>query len=195
MLYEGDQRVNRAHIARVISIIGASAIVLWQLPLFLVMVAQRIGYAFAIDYGEGPLLRQVQYLHQGGTIATLYGDPGQMPFVVVNYPPVFLTVTSIFSWIVPIISAGRLVSTLARIAIVVAIAQLNKPLHASALATAARWLAAATWLAIPIVREWSGVMRVDMLGVALGLWGVYLAWRGRLTGGTILVVLALHCKP
>ena len=67
MLYEGDQRVNRAHIARVISIIGASAIVLWQLPLFLVMVAQRIGYAFAIDYGEGPLLRQVQYLHQGGT--------------------------------------------------------------------------------------------------------------------------------
>ncbi len=195
MIHEGDTRVNRAHIARVISIIGASAIMLWQLPLFFVMVVRRIGYAFPIDYGEGPLLRQVQYLSQGGTIANLYGDPGQMPFVVVNYPPVFLTVTSIVSWIFPIISAGRLVSALAGIAIVVAIAQLNKQLHASPIATAARWLAAATWLAIPIVREWSGVMRVDMLGVALGLWGVYIAWRGRLNSGAILVALALLCKP
>ena len=60
---------------------------------------------------------------------------------------------------------------------------------------ALRWLVACTWLVIPIVREWSGVMRVDMLGVALGLIGLVLAQRGRLTAGTLLVALALLVKP
>ena len=83
-MHEGDIRVNRQHIGRVLSMIVASALILWQLPLFFVMVAQRIAYAFPIDYGEGPLMRQVQYLHHGGTIASVYGDPGSAPFVVVK---------------------------------------------------------------------------------------------------------------
>ena len=194
-MHEGDIRVNRQHIGRVLSMIVASALILWQLPLFFVMVAQRIAYAFPIDYGEGPLMRQVQYLHHGGTIASVYGDPGSAPFVVVNYPPVYLAVTAVVGWLMPVVQAGRLVSTLAGIAALVAIALLNRQPHATPLATAMRWLTAATWLAIPIVREWSGVMRVDMLGVALGLWGVYLAWRGRLNAGVVLVVLSLLCKP
>ncbi|MFM7679311.1 MAG: glycosyltransferase 87 family protein [Roseiflexaceae bacterium] len=187
--------MNRQQIVRIVAMLAASALVLWQLPLYLVMVAQRIAYAFPIDYGEGPLMRQVQFLHQGGTIATLYGDPGQVPFVVVNYPPMYLLVSAIIGWVMPILQAGRLVSALAGIAVMVAIASLNAHAHESKWTTATRWLAAATWLAIPIVREWSGVMRVDMLGVALGLWGVYLAWRGRLNAGTILLALALLCKP
>ena len=190
-----EYRVNRQQIVRIVATLAASALVLWQLPLYLIMVAQRIAYAFPIDYGEGPLMRQVQFLHQGGTIATLYGDPGQVPFVVVNYPPMYLLVTAIIGWVMPILQAGRLISMLAGIAVFVALAQLNTQPHESRWATATRWLTAATWLAIPIVREWSGVMRVDMLGVALGIWGVYLAWRGRLNAGTILVALALLCKP
>lgn len=187
--------MNRQLIGRIVGVIAASTVVLWQLPLFVVMVIQRIAYAFPIDYGEGPLLRQVQFLHQGGTIASVYGDPGVAPFVVVNYPPVYLAVTAIVGWVMPILQAGRVISALAGIAALIAIAQLNTQPHATPLANVMRWLAAATWLAIPIVREWSGVMRVDMLGVALGLWGVYLAWRGRLNAGVILVVLALLCKP
>lgn len=187
--------MTRQQIGRIGAVLLASAVVLWQLPLYVMMVVQRIAYAFPIDYGEGPLLRQVQYLHHGGTLATLYGDPGRAPFVVVNYPPLYLSVTAIVSWVMPILSAGRLVSTLSGIAVLVALALLNKQAHATPFDTLMRWLAAATWLAIPIAREWSGVMRVDMLGVALGVWGLYVAWRGRLNSGAILVVLGLLCKP
>jgi len=71
-MHEGDIRVNRQHIGRVLSMIVASALILWQLPLFFVMVAQRIAYAFPIDYGEGPLMRQVQYLHHAESFSKMH---------------------------------------------------------------------------------------------------------------------------
>ncbi len=80
------------------ALVAAASIVIVLLPLWWWFVGQRIAYPFPIDYGEGPLLRQLTYLQQGGTLTGLYGDPGQPPYLVVNYPPVYLVVSQI-SWL------------------------------------------------------------------------------------------------
>jgi hypothetical protein len=187
--------VNRTTLLQIGIIIVAATCIILQFPLFFVAVGQRIGYLYPIDYGEGPLLRQVQFLVQGGSIAALYGNPGAPPYLVVNYPPLYLLVTQLFATVTPVLFAGRLVSALAGIAAFIAIRFLADDDRDDPYANALRWLVACTWLVIPIVREWSGVMRVDMLGVALGLSGVLLAVRGKLSWGTILIVLGLLCKP
>ncbi len=187
--------MNRNTLWRIGLLIVAAACIILQFPLFFVAIGQRIGYAYPIDYGEGPLLRQVQFLLHGGSIAALYGNPGLPPYLVVNYPPFYLLVTRLVAMVAPVLFAGRLVSALAGIGAFVAIRFLAADDCDDAYTNALRWLVACTWLVIPIVREWSGVMRVDMLGVVLGLTGVLLAVRGKLSWGTILVVLGLLCKP
>ncbi|MFM2308098.1 MAG: hypothetical protein RLY87_218 [Chloroflexota bacterium] len=179
----------------VLSLCAAALVVLVQVPFWVLFVVRRIGYAYPIDYGEGPLLRQLQFLLHGGSLAGLYGDLQAAPFVVANYPPLFLALTRLVAIALPALAAGRVVSMLAGMCVAVAIVLLVLPRERTRLMVLATVLSALSWFAIPIVREWSGVMRVDMLGVAVGLIGLVLAYRGRLTAGTVLVALALLAKP
>jgi len=176
------------------AIVAAASIVMVLLPLWGWFVGQRIAYPFPIDYGEGPLLRQLTYLQQGGNLAGLYGDPGQPPYLVVNYPPVYLVVSQILGIGMPALMAGRLVSALAGLAVATGLWLLMQP-GATTPARLVATLVAASWLTLPIVREWSAVMRVDMLGVALGIIGLVLAVRGRPLWGTALIALSLLTKP
>ena len=178
-----------------LSLCVAAAVILIQLPVWVLTVVRRVGYAYPIDYGEGPLLRQLQFLIHGGSLAGLYGDLQAAPFVVANYPPLYLTMTRLVALVVPELAAGRVVSLLAGVAVGMAIVLLALPRSATRIVIVATLLAAMSWFAIPIVREWSGVMRVDMLGVAVGLVGLVIAQRGRITTGTVLVALALLAKP
>ena len=179
----------------VLSLCAAAVVVIVQLPFWVLFVVRRVGYAYPIDYGEGPLLRQLQFLIHGGSLAGLYGDLQAAPFVVANYPPLFLALTRIAAIVIPPLTAGRVVSMLAGLLAGAAIILLALPRERTRPVLLATILAALGWFAIPIVREWSGVMRVDMLGVALGLIGLVLAQRGRLTAGTLLVALAVLVKP
>ena len=52
-----------------------------------------------------------------------------------------------------------------------------------------RLLLVLAFLALPIVREWAVVMRVDMLGVCLGLWGLAIVQRN--VGRRVVLVAAL----
>jgi len=176
------------------AIVAAASIVMVLLPLWGWFVGQRIAYPFPIDYGEGPLLRQLTYLQQGGTLTGLYGDPGQPPYLVVNYPPVYLVVSQMLGVGMPALMAGRLVSALAGLAVATGLWLLMQP-GATTPARLVATLVAASWLTLPIVREWSAVMRVDMLGVALGIIGLVLAVRGRPLWGTALIALSLLTKP
>lgn len=187
--------MNRTTLWRIGIIVVAATFIIIQFPLFFVAVGQRIGYPYPIDYGEGPLLRQVQFLLHGGAIAALYGNPGAPPYLIVNYPPFYLLMARMIATVTPVLFAGRLLSTLAGVGAFIAIRFLAVHENDDSYGNAMRWLVACTWFAIPIVREWCGVMRVDMLGVALGLTGLLLAIRGKLNWGTILVVLGLLCKP
>jgi hypothetical protein len=210
-------------------------IVAAELAFFALHAAQLLSYPYPLDYGEGPLLAQVDLLRAGTPIWQLYGDPGAPPYAVVNYPPIY----HLFAAFVATIGgntllAGRLVSLAATLATIAALWQLaDRPptkdeglteprigtpnsefrtpnpeprttdrsrftLHASRIIPL-RILLVLAFLGLPIVREWAVVMRVDMLGLALGLWGLVLARRD-LQGRSILwaalpLTLCLFVKP
>ena len=178
-----------------VSLLLAAAIILVQLPFWVLTVVRRVGYAYPIDYGEGPLLRQLQFLMHGGSLTGLYGDVQAAPFIVANYPPLYLSLSRFVAFFVPALAAGRVVSLLAGLVVGMVIVLLALPRHSTRNVVLATVLAALSWFAIPIVREWSGVMRVDMLGVAVGISGLLVAQRGRMTTGSVLVAIALLAKP
>jgi hypothetical protein len=187
--------MKRTHVWWLGALFGAASLVIGLLPLWWVAIGQRILYPFPIDYGEGPLLRQLAYLQQGGTLAGLYGDPGAPPYLIVNYPPVYLLVSQALGWGLPALMAGRIVSALAGVAVALSIWRLVVQPSPPAYGRVFALCTTLTWFALPIVREWSGVMRVDMLGVALGLAGLVAVRHKRPLLGTALVVLALLTKP
>lgn len=160
-------------------------------------IRQLFGFAYPLDYGEGPLLAQVERLRAGVPIWRLYADPAQPPFLVVNYPPLYLLLGA---GLAPLLGstlvAGRLISLLAALGCVAALALLARAWRP--------WVAVAIsllLLTVPVVREWAALMRVDLLGICLGLWGlVVLVGGARLTpgravGAGALLLACLFTKP
>jgi hypothetical protein len=191
-------------------------------------VRQLFGFPFPLDYGEGPLVMQVDQLRSGTPIWQLYTDPSAPPFLIINYPPVYLLLTAALSTLLgSTLLAGRLIALLSTLSVVVALGVLAQTtddgrrttddpaantrrlrfsvlgsrfsalgsrfsVHRSAL------LPALLFLTIPIVREWAVLMRVDLLGIALGLWGLVIVRRGgfrAITLGGLLIVASLCTKP
>jgi hypothetical protein len=133
-------------------------------------------YPYPLDYGEGPLLAQIEVLRAGTTVWQIYADPAEAPFQVVNYPPLYPLLVAALSLLTgDVLLAGRLLSLLATLGCGAAIFRLTrderqpKPDLRRTLRSAC---IALLFLTIPIVREWSVLLRVDMLGVCLGLWGL-----------------------
>ena len=66
-------------------------------------------------------------------------------------------------------------------------------------AAAAGGLVVLAFLGLPIVREWAAVMRVDLLGVCLGLWGLVVVQRHagerRVLWAALPLVLSVFVKP
>lgn len=164
-----------------------------------------LGFHFPLDYGEGPLLAQVERLRAGIPIWRLYADPAAPPYLIVNYPPVYLLLTATLTPLSgAVLSAGRLISLLAALGAVAALAVLATPGRQRARFTPhpASFFLSLLFLTVPIVREWATLMRVDMLGVAPGLWGLAV-----LSGGTgragprraavagALLLASLYTKP
>ncbi|MCG8349775.1 MAG: hypothetical protein MI924_18580 [Chloroflexales bacterium] len=133
-------------------------------------------YPYPLDYGEGPLLDQIEILRAGTPVWQIYANPAQAPFQVVNYPPLYpLLVVALSLLTGDSLSAGRLLSLLAALGCGIALFILTQgkrqPTH-DLRQTLRSALIALLFLTIPIVREWSVLLRVDMLGVCLGLWGL-----------------------
>ncbi|MEO7908275.1 MAG: DUF2029 domain-containing protein [Roseiflexaceae bacterium] len=183
-----------------------------QLVFFAIHAAHMLGYRYPLDYGEGPLLAQVDLLRAGMPVWQLYSDPNRAPYAVVNYPPAYHLATLLLA--LPLgdaLLAGRLVSLTAALAAVGALAVLTKdegrtpnpppPLSfvlRPSSSVVLRLLLILAFLALPIVREWSVVMRVDMLGVCLGLWGLVIVQRQRGRAwlwATLPLALSLLVKP
>jgi hypothetical protein len=193
-----------------------------QLVFFSIHAVHMLSYPYPLDYGEGPLLAQLDLLRHGMPLWQLYANPDRAPYAVVNYPPVYHLVTLLIA--LPLgnaLLAGRLVSLAAALAAVGALWLLTgeprttkSPLPVvrgqSQGATdngqrptdngqrIRRLLIVLAFLALPIVREWAAAMRVDMLGVCLGLWGLVIVRRNN--GRTMLwaalpLALSLLVKP
>lgn len=166
-----------------------------------------LGYSYPLDYGEGPLMAQVRELLRGRPLPSLYADPAEPPYLVVNYPPLVLVVT----WGVSaalgegwhpqtVLFAGRLVALAATIAAALALPMLTLSVVRPA---GRRWpalLAPLLFLSLSLVREWSVLLRVDMPALALALWGLALALRAperrsAAAGAGLLFTLSLLAKP
>lgn len=173
-------------------------------------ILHMLGYPFPLDYGEGPILAQLELLNSGAPIWKLYADPAQSPYFVVNYPPVY-HLSSLFLNLFTnnLLLAGRLVSLLATIGSVIALGLLGSdgraaPKHGAqpGISYGYSLLCGLIFLSIPVVREWAGYLRVDALALALGLWGLLLVRKGLggqsllppIVGG-LLLVLSLYTKP
>ena len=163
---------------------------------------QLLGFGYPLDYGEGPLLAQIERLREGTPIWRLYADPARPPFLIVNYPPVYLLCAALIAPLTgSVLSAGRLLSLLAALAVVGAIALLARPRQAPFGLLRAS-LVALLFLCVPVAREWAALLRVDMLGIALGLWGLA-ALNGnagppgsrRAAGAGVLLLACLYTKP
>jgi hypothetical protein len=187
--------------------IGLALLTLAYLAYFADHAANLLGFTPPLDYGEGPLLAQVEQLRAGTPIWQLYADPQAPPYLVVNYPPVYLICSALLADLLgSTLLAGRLVALAATLGSVVALALLQLQVAGS---VRRRWpaLLALLFLTVPVVREWSVLMRVDLLGVCLGLWGLVVVSGGRrvdLAGGpaplraglaALLLLLAIYTKP
>jgi hypothetical protein len=194
--------------------IGGLALLLLAQVVFLVIRAGHIlGYPYPLDYGEGPLQAQVGWLLSGTPLWQLYSDPALAPYAVINYPPVYHLACLPLAWIFSlfgmntpeaILLSGRIISLLSAIGASVAIACLAWNLQwpkqqSKQQSLIAALLVAALFLGLPIVREWGTLMRVDMLGVSLGLWGMVLVQRWaderKVLWAAALFVLCLFVKP
>jgi hypothetical protein len=167
------------------TLVGLIAIYLWYASDH---VRLLLGFPFPLDYGEGPLLAQIQQLLAKRALWQIYADPAQAPFLVVNYPPLYLVFTSSLAGIIgePLL-AGRIIALFGALASTAALAAL--------IGRRGAWMSL-LWLTIPVVREWMPLMRVDLLGVALGLWSVWLAGCERLPAvqrGLLAGLLAVGC--
>ena len=184
-------------------------IVAAELVFFVVHAAHLLRYPYPLDYGEGPLLTQIKLLLDGTPVWQLYADPGQPPYAVVNYPPVYQLLAAVVARVIgdPLL-AGRLLSLGAALASVALLWALTCEPRAQDDGRLARWhswsvvlrlLIVLAFLALPVVREWSVLMRVDLLGVCLGLGGLLLVQRGvgrkRVLWAALLLLLSLYVKP
>ena len=176
------------------------------LLFFAVRAADLLNYPYPLDYGEGPLLAQVNLLLGGTPVWRLYADPSAPPYAVVNYPPIYHLLSALVA--LPLgnaLLAGRLVSLASALAATAALWALvgapgQRTLRAGlGVQPVMRALIALSFLALPIVREWSALMRADVLGVCLGLWGLLLvqrnAGRSRVLWAALPLGLSLYVKP
>ncbi len=161
------------------SMVALLLLIAGYLLYFITHIWHMLNYPYPLDYGEGPLLAQIHRLRSGETLWHLYGDPTLPPYAIINYPPFAMLLTAISSHIIGnVLLAGRIISLLATLGCVVALAWLTASVQSAARTLHTHrptWLVRGIpllFLTIPIAREWAVLLRVDMLGVCLGLWGL-----------------------
>lgn len=124
-----------------------------------------------LEYGEGPIVDQVERLARGENIYR--PDLSQPPFVISNYPPVFhLAQLPIRNLLGPGFLAGRLVSTIATLLTCFCLYVLARRLRASRLNSIA---AVVLFASSPFILEWGVLNRVDPLALLFSVVALLLA--------------------
>ncbi|MGD2207719.1 MAG: glycosyltransferase family 39 protein, partial [Anaerolineae bacterium] len=174
----------------------ALAALLYLVGLTIWLGVTGLGFPYQLDYGEGFLLHFVKEWLQGRPI---YRAIGVYPYITSNYPPLTMILALALTPILGVTyAAGRLWTLLAILAVAAII--LGWVRRASG-----RWLpslaAALVVIGSPYIYHWAPLFRVDLLGLALTLGGLYAVWRGvesdrprLLWLAMVLFVAALYTK-
>ncbi len=163
--------------------------------------AVALGYPYDLDYGEGVVWEQMRLILRGSGYAALR----PMPAFVFEYPPLYHVVTAAMAGAFGLdpLFAGRLVSWVMALGSAVLIGLLT---NAAIGPAQDRWvrlmcalIAGLVFVTLPVVLNWSTLMRVDMLAYALTLAGLLVAARSAerpmlaILAGT-LFTLALYTR-
>jgi hypothetical protein len=148
-----------------------------SIVFYFVATLSILFFPYAVDYGEAPIMDQVERILSGKTLyRNTLDDP---PYVISNYPPLFLLIYAGFYKIsgLPLIMAGRFISLVSTVISAILLAHLAKSLTSN-------WVSAlftgGVFLGHPYLFTWSGLARVDSLALMLCIAGisiVYHHWR------------------
>ena len=158
-------------------------------------------YPFGIDYGEGIVWHQMHMIMAGKG----YGPIAGFPAIAFPYPPFYYVATSLLAGGTGLdeLASGRLLSVVSAIATAIFIgaiaSRLIRPDADPAVRRTCVIVAGLLALATRPVLEWSILMRVDMLFVALSFAGVYcgllaLARPKMIHAAALLFVAAIFTK-
>jgi len=131
-----------------------------------------ISYPHQLDYGEGPLVNHAIRLAGGEMI--YQPDLDTPPYTVTNYPPLYILIIAAGRLLFPSAPPflfGRLISFISTWAAAMAIGAI---IHKDTNQWKASLAGALIFGCIPFVFYWSALLRIDMLALALSLWGLYL---------------------
>ena len=155
--------------------------------MFVVISVRMLAFWYPIDPGEGVLLDEVLRLSRGEGVFAPVTAP---PYYLSNYPPLFVLVQVPFAWLFGAeLWYGRLISQLSAL---VAAAFIGGALFRLTEDRLAAWTGGLTLLAVPLLVFWAQVTRVDLLALALGWAGIFLAFepRKRHTAAAVACVVA-----
>jgi hypothetical protein len=157
--------------------------------IFLVYTSWAILHPYPLDYGEAPLVDQAVRLGVGENIYR--PDLSSPPYTISNYPPLYVLILVPFLKLFgPTFLAGRAISVVSALAsgIFLSLIIYSQTKNRLAAATTGLFL-----LANPYVTHWSGLLRIDLLALALSTAGLYILMkqpaskRGVIVGGLLLV--------
>ena len=129
-------------------------------------------FPYQLDYGEGFLLHFVRQLSRGQPI---YKSIQGYPYITANYPPLVLVLALALTPLLGVTyAAGRVWTLLAVVACAAVI-------FAWVRREGRQWLpalaAALVFVGSPYIYHWAPLFRVDLVGLALTLGGLYAVWR------------------
>lgn len=163
---------------------------------------RAIVFPYALDYGEGDVFWFTLKLARGQNIYTPLGGP---PFDSANYPPVAMLLTAaLYSIFENTLAFGRWLNFAAALVIVAFIVRWVSDLTRD---RRAALVAGALFLGSTFVYHWMPLYRVDLIGVAFALAGIFCVWQWErrqdtsarpallyLGAAVLLFLLALYTK-
>lgn len=131
---------------------------------------QILSFPYQVDYGEGPLLSQVGRLANFENLYT--SNLTQAPYTITNYPPIYMLIQVPLNWLFgPDFLYGRLISFLSMGTAGIFLSLILHKLTQD-------WLAALTGgmllFAIPYIKAWAPLYRIDPLALGLSCAALYL---------------------
>ena len=154
-----------------------------------------VSFIYPLDYGEAPLVDQAIRLSNGESIYRPNLDTA--PYTIANYPPLYLlTLIPFTSDLTSVFQMGRVVSVVSVLLTAVFLALIVHTLSKNRFAAL---VTAATFLAVPYVVTWSGLLRIDLLALAFSTAALYVfarwpASRIALIGGGLLLLAAIYTR-
>jgi hypothetical protein len=162
--------------------------------LFIIHALLSIFFPYPLDYGEAPLVDQAMRLAAGQNIYRT--EVALPPYTIANYPPVYPLALAPFAHSGVAFLAGRAISVLSAIATAIFLGLIIYYASQDRLSALA---SGAIFLAIPYVVHWSGLLRVDLLALALSTAALYLLIRSSgsrwgIAGAGLLLVAAIYTR-